>query len=806
MLHNFVDEVTSTSVSVNAIMNHGYFFLAVRRPHPPGETLGADCNALTRLLMLGVVFCLVSTSTKAQTQFEDVSDSAGIDYIGESWGASWGDLNGDGWPDLFVNHHRAQPTLHVNAGDGTLTDITASTYWADPEHVGDMHGGAWGDFDNDGDQDFYVTHGETRENHFMVNQNGKLIYRTAQYDPQYSSWRGRMPIWFDFTRDGLLDVMVTSENRAPILEQVPNTFADRTGAAGIQCDGDQMGFLADVNADGSLDLICSGAVFPGRVYDFRLGVPFTDITGQMPKTDSTNDVAIADFDGDLRTDYFMVRGAKRLSGADKVGNNEVATQLFTQGGGEKRAHFVTTGNVTFTLVVERDFSEADVAIGADGWRPNASVTKKGGERTMVLTLSSSDPNVVGIAPHNPRDTRKVFIGYDPASQTWTLVNSPGGPWTFLYAGMKSTAPVSDVTASGLDSLDRPIVPALVAHKSGGLRDVTASSGFSRNILCISTAAADFDNDMDVDLYVVCRGANLNVANLYFDNDGNGNFTEVSQAGGAEGPTGARVGLGESVVTADYDVDGNVDLYVTNGLAMNPERVGGPDLLFRNVGHPTNRWIELDLVGTQSNRDGIGARVLATAGGITQLREQGGGYHRWSQNDKRLHFGLGKHNSVDLVIEWPSGRRDTHNNIAAGSAYTVVEGGAIRVRIPGDPGPPPPGDDPVISIGNASVAEQAGGSTLVFNVTLDKPRSSGNVTVQYRTENRTAMAGGDYVWENGTVVISPGDVSAIIDVAVVDNDKAEDTATLNVELSNASNATIGGNGIAVGTITDDDAGG
>ncbi len=661
---------------------YDHFFHAVRHPHPRGEALAAGCNALIRLLALGVVLCLVSTSTRAQTQFKDVSGSAGIDYKGESWGASWGDLNGDGWPDLFVNHHRAPPTLHVNARNRTLTDITASTYWAKPANVGDMHGGAWGDFDNDGDQDFYVTHGETRDNHFMVNQGGNLVYRTPQYDPQYPSWRGRMPIWFDFTRDGLLDVMIASENRAPILEQVPDTFSDRTGAAGIQCDGYQMGYLTDVNADGSLDFICSGATFPGRVYDFRLGVPFTNITGQMPKTSSTNDVAIADFDGDLRTDFFMVRGAKRLSGADKVGNNEVATQLFTSGGGEKRAHFVTSGKVTFTLVVERDFSSADVAIGSAGWHPNATVTKKGGERTMVLTLSSSASNVVGIAPHNPRTTRKVFIGYDPASQTWTLVNSPGGPWTFLYAHMKSTAPVSNVTASGLDALDRPIEPALIAHKSGGFRDLTTSSGLSKKISCVGTAAADFDNDMDVDLYAVCRGANLNVANLYFDNDGNGNFTEVPLAGGAKGPIGAGVGLGESVVTADYDVDGNVDLYVTNGLAMNPERVGGPDLLFRNVGHPTNRWIELDLVGTQSNRDGIGARVLATAGGKTQLREQGGGYHRWSQNDKRLHFGLGSHGSANLVIEWPSGRRDTHNNVAAGAAYTVIEGGAIRVRIRG----------------------------------------------------------------------------------------------------------------------------
>ncbi|HEX5786787.1 MAG TPA: CRTAC1 family protein [Woeseiaceae bacterium] len=625
--------------------------------------------------------CLASTPTHAQTQFEDVSAEAGIDYSGESWGASWGHLDSDGWPDLFVNHHRAPPTLHRNARNGRLTDVTASTYWANPAHHGDMHGAAWGDFDNDGDQDLYVTR-EKVKNQFMVNQGGTLGDRTSQYDPEYSAWRGRLPIWFDFTRDGLLDVMITSENRAPILEQVADTFADRTNATGIRCDRFQMGYLADVNADGALDFICSGAAFPGGVYDFRLGAPFTNITGQLPRTDATIDVAIADYDGDLRSDFFMVRGDKRPSGAAKVASNAVEAHLISSGGAEKRAHFITTGDVTFTLVFNRAIRNTDVAIGSAGWHPNATVTTKGGESRIVFTLSPAASNVVGIAPHNSNTTRKVFIGFDRASQTWTVSNSPGGAWTFLWAGMRSTAPVSNVTASGLDALDRPIAPRLVAHKSGGFRDVTDASGLAKKIHCVSAAAADFDNDMDVDLYLVCRGAVRNIANLYLDNDGSGKFTTVAQAGGARGPIGAGVGQGESVVTADYDVDGNVDLYVTNGLGLHPKFVGGPDVLLRNVGHPTNRWIELDLVGRQSNRDGIGARVFVTAGGKTQVREQNGGYHRWSQNEKRLHFGLGSRASANVVVEWPSGRRDTYDNVAAGAVYSVVEAGAIRVRIAG----------------------------------------------------------------------------------------------------------------------------
>jgi hypothetical protein len=611
-----------------------------------------------------------------QVTFEDVTGAAGFSYQGESWGASWGDLNGDGLPDIFVSHHRAQPSLHVNQGDGTFADITASTFWNDPAWVSDMHGGSWADFDNDGDQDFYVTHGSRHPNHFMVNEGGVLTYQTPRYDLQYDKHRGRLPIWFDFSKDGLLDYLVTSENDAPLARQTATAFIDQTAEAMVNCFKLQMGFLVDVTSDGNLDLICSGATFPGQVYSFRQGVPFTPIKQVMPSTDSAIDVAIGDFDNNLKNDFFIVRGAKRLSGAELVDSNTVATQLITILDGEKRAHFETNGDLTITLVVDREFSSEDVSIGAAGWNPDATVEKVGGERTMVLNLSSSDPDVVGIQPHNTAENRNVFIGYDPETQTWTIANSPGGRWTFLFAEAVSTRTISNVRATGLTNRDRPMRPALMAQEAGGFSDIADTSGLGEPILCASAVTADFDNDMDLDIYAVCRGANLNRANRFYENDGNGNFTEVPLAGGAAGPIGGRVGKGENVVTADYDLDGNVDLFVTNGLAMNPERVGGPDLLFRNVGHPSNNWIQFDLVGRQTNRDGIGARVFVTASGKTQLREQGGGYHRWSQNDRRLHFGLGANDIADVTVEWPSGTVDVYQGVSANAIYKLNEGGAI----------------------------------------------------------------------------------------------------------------------------------
>jgi hypothetical protein len=217
--------------------------------------------------------------------------------------------------------------------------------------------------------------------------------------------------------------------------------------------------------------------------------------------------------------------------------------------------------------------------------------------------------------------------------------------------------------------------------SGGtLVERTVEAGLDIPIECVSVAAADVDNDMDVDLYFACRSGAANIANILLLNDGTGYFVQAAGAGGAEGIQGAAVsdgaGTAESVVAADYDVDGAVDLLVTNGLNMQPYHAGGPYQLFRNLKSNTNHWIEIDLQGSVSNRDGIGASVYATAGGVTQLREQNGGYHRWSQHHQRLHFGLAGNSTVDLRVEWPSGIVETYDDVPADRLYRITENGGL----------------------------------------------------------------------------------------------------------------------------------
>jgi hypothetical protein len=201
-------------------------------------------------------------------------------------------------------------------------------------------------------------------------------------------------------------------------------------------------------------------------------------------------------------------------------------------------------------------------------------------------------------------------------------------------------------------------------------------------------AADLDNDMDLDVFLGCRAGASNIEDVVFENLGNGTFRKVL-AHGAEGLLGAAItdkaGSTESVVSADYDVDGFVDVFVTNGLNLVPQRTGGQAQLFRNLGKTLHadppHWLEIDLSGVASNRDGVGAKVYVTAGGVTQYREQNGGYHRWSQNHSRIHVGLAGNTTANVKIVWPSGTIDTYPAVAADALYRAIEGQTIGPVLP-----------------------------------------------------------------------------------------------------------------------------
>jgi hypothetical protein len=155
----------------------------------------------------------------------------------------------------------------------------------------------------------------------------------------------------------------------------------------------------------------------------------------------------------------------------------------------------------------------------------------------------------------------------------------------------------------------------------------------------------------------------------FRNTGQGIFENTSDALGSDFKA-ARVSRGAAV--GDFDNDGDLDVLINNS--------GQPAQLLRNDGGNGNHWLEILLVGTKSNRDGVGARVKITAGDLTQWDERKGGMSYQSAQDPRLHYGLGDRTKVDVIeITWPSGAVTKLGNTKADQIIAVKEGSGIVPR-------------------------------------------------------------------------------------------------------------------------------
>ena len=508
-----------------------------------GQSLLGWFGIITLILLLSG-----HSQTEAEIMFEETSQSAGILYNKGTYGASWGDLNGDGLPDLWLGHHISGggPSLFVNNGDGTFTDLGDSLGLSYLDGI-DLHGTGWTDYDNDGDQDIIILVGGSGSgkgvgpNIFLENNDGLLEEKAHELGLNYDLGRGRTPLWFDYDGDSLLDIIFANGDNplAPtvLFRQTPNGFEDVTKLSGLNIEKAWVIQISDLNLDNHMDLV-SLVPYPNGIYDTR-NLPFENIKDDLnlKKIAHVSDIAIMDFNGDTFPDIFMVRAGSML---------------------------------------------------------------------------------------DPLLDDKLFI-----------------------------------------------------HNGEVFKDRTKNSGFKNPTSCRAVVAGDFDNDTDVDIYLVCSiyatptlspkdvdFYEKNLPNILYENLGNGKFVLHPNAGGAEG---TNKGTGESVSMADYDNDGFLDFFVTNS-NKNKAHVQ----LFRNLGNE-NHWIEIDLVGTVSNRDGIGARVLTTSGDVTQLREQSGGVHYRSQNYPRLHFGLGDSTNVDrIVVYWPSGLVHEILNVAVDQIFKIVE--------------------------------------------------------------------------------------------------------------------------------------
>ena len=144
------------------------------------------------------------------------------------------------------------------------------------------------------------------------------------------------------------------------------------------------------------------------------------------------------------------------------------------------------------------------------------------------------------------------------------------------------------------------------------------------------------------------------------NDGAGKFVDVAQSVGVSDTYDGR-----AVALADLWNRGVLDVVVANQK--------GPLLVYKNTVTPENEWIEFELEGTASNRSAIGAHVDLFWNGQQQVQEVSGGSGFAAQNQRRLHFGLGKYSQMEkAVIRWPSGKLQTIDKPATGQLHKIKE--------------------------------------------------------------------------------------------------------------------------------------
>jgi len=180
----------------------------------------------------------------------------------------------------------------------------------------------------------------------------------------------------------------------------------------------------------------------------------------------------------------------------------------------------------------------------------------------------------------------------------------------------------------------------------------------------SSAFVDYDNDGDADIFKT-NGA---LKHLYghedqlFENLGDGKFTDISNNLGAYFQ---EEYVGRGACLGDYDNDGDYDIYIAN--------LNSRGMFLRNNKGNQNNWLTLRLIGTTSNRDGIGARIKINSGGKVQTAQKKSTSGYLSQSDHRVHFGLAKDETVEKVeIKWPSGKVQILENIKANQIITITE--------------------------------------------------------------------------------------------------------------------------------------
>ena len=500
--------------------------------------------------------------------------------------------------------------------------------------------------------------------------------------------------WIDYDQDGLLDLYLVNGAATKIYapkealrsalyhNNGDGTFTDVTVKAGVAADGlFGMGVaVGDYDNDGYPDLFVMGY---GRCILYRNNSDgtFTDLTtkaGVENKGRWASSAAWFDYDNDGKLDLVI---------ANYVDWSPDNNYWCGDKGPGMRSYchpdvyhpqpptlYHNNGDGTFTDVSLKSGLELKRGNGLgivtfdydnDGWQD-------------IFIANDHMPNFLF---HNNRDGTFEEVGY----ASGVAVGMDGQ----FEAGMGTDA--ADLTGAGhmdlvVTHLDQQLARVYQNAGDASFDDATFRSKLSYATFHMSgfgTRFMDYDNDGARDLFMANGHVLDNIERyqssvhyaepkLMFRNTGRGLLEDVSSQLGVDFLTPC---VSRGAAVGDFDNDGDLDILVNNN--------GQRAQLLRNDGGNANHWLEIFLIGTRSNRDGVGARVKVVAGDLTLYDQRKGGMSYQSAQDPRLHFGLGQRENVTSIeITWPSGTVTKLGNVKGDQIIAVKEGeGIVRRPFP-----------------------------------------------------------------------------------------------------------------------------
>jgi hypothetical protein len=516
-------------------------------------------------------------------------------------------------------------------------------------------GVAFYDYDNDGWIDIFLVNGSRLEGFppgheptshlFKNNRDGSFTDVTAKAGLTHAGW-GQGVCVGDYDNDGFEDLFVTYYGRNVLYHNNGDgTFTDVSEKAGVAGTKTRWGTgcaFVDYDRDGHLDL------FVANYIDLDLK------TAPVPESGPC-----------LYKSVMVACGPPGLNGGKNILYHNNGDGTFTD---ISEASGITKANGTFGLgVLTADLDN-------DGW-------------PEIYVANDSTPSALY---KNKRNGQFEDIGIDAGC----ALSADGKP----QAGMGIAAADYDLDGN-LDIVKTNFAgdtPSLY-HNLGGanFEDATFTGGLGAHTQFLGWGCGffDFDNDGWPDI-LICNGhvypeveqlqtdAGYAQRKLLYRNLRNGHFEDVSMNGGSgiSTPSAAR-----GCAFGDFDNDGDMDVVVNT--------INGRPQLLRCDSRLSNNWIKVRTIGTKSNRSGIGARIKCVTRQASdskpheQIDEVRSGGSYISQNDLRVHFGLGQAEKVDLLeIRWPSGQIDSLKDVKPNQLIFVKEGaGILRTMQFGKPG-------------------------------------------------------------------------------------------------------------------------